>query len=84
MSTATMTAAPTTADVPRHVWQSLFVMISMMRPDWPIDRIAEATYGCRELMTFPELTAHVVKVAQDSRAVSPGAIGLVAFGVMNL
>lgn len=79
-----MTAAPTTADVPRHVWQSLFVMISMMRPDWPIDRIAEATYGCRELMTFPELTAHVVKVAQDSRAVSPGAIGLVAFGVMNL
>jgi hypothetical protein len=84
MSTSTLMDAPATADVPRHVWQSLFVMISMMRPEWPIDRIANATYGCRDLMTFPELTALAVRVAQDSRAVSAGAIVFVASGVMTL
>ena len=54
------------AGVPRHVWQSLFVLISAIRPDWQVDRIAHEIFRFRRALPFPELTAAAIRAAQDS------------------
>lgn len=52
--------------VPRHVWQSLFGLISMIRPDWQIDGIAYEIFRFRRALPFPELSAAAIRAAQDS------------------
>ena len=54
------------AGVPRYVWQSLFGLISMIRPDWQIDRIANEIFRFRRSLPFPELSAAAIRAAQDS------------------
>ncbi|MCA4132950.1 hypothetical protein [Arthrobacter sp. M4] len=54
------------AGVQRPVWQSLFVLISMIRPDWPLEKIAEVIFRYRRSLPFPELSAAAVRAAQDS------------------
>jgi hypothetical protein len=72
------------AGTPRHVWQTLFLHISMIRPDWEPEKIAESTFNFRYKYTFPELSAIAIRVAHDQRAKGPGAIGLTAAGVLAL
>lgn len=79
-----MSAADAYAGTPRHVWQALFVLVSMIRPEWPISRIADATFAGRHKHPFPELSAIALKVAQDRTFKGPGAIRFAATGVIAL
>ena len=53
------------AGVPRHVWQSLFILIATIRPAWHIDRIAHEVFWFRRSMPFPDLSAAAIRAAQD-------------------
>ncbi|WP_028265196.1 hypothetical protein [Arthrobacter sp. MA-N2] len=61
------TSADPYAGIARHVWQSLFILISMMRPGWNMDEIADAIFTYRSKLSFQDLSAVAIRVAQDSR-----------------
>lgn len=67
------------AGIPRHVWQSLFILISTIRPEWPIGDIAEAVFRYRRALPFPELSAAAIRAAQD-----PGTKNTVALKLAML
>ena len=53
------------AGTPRHVWQSLFLLVSTIRPDWGIDEIAHEVFEFRRAMPFPELSAAAIRAVQN-------------------
>lgn len=71
-------------ELQRHHWQSLFVFISTIRPEWPIDQIAFTIFRCRNLQTFPDLVRIAVRVAGSPRFNVPSAIGMAAAGLIEL
>lgn len=53
------------AGTPRHVWQSLFLLISTIRPEWPLNEISNEVFRFRKAMPFPELSAAAIRAAQN-------------------
>lgn len=72
------------AGTPRYIWQSLFVLVSTIRPEWPMERIENSVFSLRRERSFPEISAVAVKVASDPRFKGPGAIRMAGIGMIAL
>ena len=65
-ATAPGTKVDPYAGTPRHTWQGLFSLVSLIRPDWQINKIAEAIFRYKRTLPFPELSAAAIRAAHDS------------------
>ncbi|MBO1269598.1 hypothetical protein [Arthrobacter cavernae] len=67
----------------RHHWQNLGCLVASFRPEWPIDDILTKLFDARHKQTFPELAHIALAVAMNPQYKGPGAIYLMAAGVIE-
>lgn len=65
---------------PRHVWQSLFLLVSTIRPEWPLNEISNEVFRFRKAMPFPELSAAAIRAAQNPNLMTTAELQLAMLG----